>query len=304
MGKGRGRMDIIRYENYHESKRHGDYSFPYTTYICTIPLDFPNVPLHWHEELEFIYIKQGMGSVTVNMTAFDVSAGTIILVLPGQLHSISQLGNNRMEYENILFHADMLISSKIDSCNRMFFEPLFNGEILFPTLFIPGDRYYSHIAPILDECDRISEFRQDGYQLLLKSRLLYLFYEMNTNCRIKCGELPGLKDIERLKSVLKYIEHHYHESISIDCISEIASYSPSHFMRLFKETLGKSFTAYLIEYRLTMAARLLRGSDNTILEVASEVGFDNVSYFSRSFRKQFGITPGSYRKQHTDPDDS
>ena len=68
-------------------------------------------------------------------------------------------------------------------------------------------------------------------------------------------------------------------------------------MKYFKNTMGTSFIEYLNEYRLTMASRLLVSSDSSILAIASEVGFDNLSYFNRSFKKRFGQTPREYRKQ-------
>ena len=103
-------MNILEYENYQEKISHGDPTFPYITYLCSIPLDFPMVPLHWHDELEFIYIKKGSGIVTVDFTQYIVDAGTIVLIIPGQLHSIEQLADSSMEYENIIFHPNILIS--------------------------------------------------------------------------------------------------------------------------------------------------------------------------------------------------
>ena len=81
-------MLIPEYENYQENKQHGKLAFPFDIYLCTIPQDFQNVPLHWHEEMEIVYIKKGSGTVSVNLTDFTVSEGSIIFVLPGQLHSI------------------------------------------------------------------------------------------------------------------------------------------------------------------------------------------------------------------------
>ena len=87
------------------------------------------------------------------------------------------------------------------------------------------------------------------------------------------------------------------EKISIADIAEVAGFSESHFMRYFKETMGTSFIDYLREYRLTMAARLLLASDASILSISEEVGFDNLSYFNRAFKKEYGMTPSQYRKQ-------
>jgi AraC-like DNA-binding protein len=85
--------------------------------------------------------------------------------------------------------------------------------------------------------------------------------------------------------------------IKISDVAAVADFSESHFMRYFKETMGTSFIDYLREYRLTMAARLLLASDASILSIAEEVGFDNLSYFNRAFKKEYGMTPSKYRKQ-------
>jgi len=60
--------------------------------------------------------------------------------------------------------------------------------------------------------------------------------------------------------------------------------------------MGSSFIQYLKDYRLTMAARLLLASDESILMIAEEVGFDNLSYFNRAFKKKYAMTPREYRK--------
>ena len=58
-------MHILEYENYEETKKHYDTDFSYNTYPCSIPLDFPCVPMHWHRETEIIYVKSGRGMVNV-----------------------------------------------------------------------------------------------------------------------------------------------------------------------------------------------------------------------------------------------
>ena len=96
-------MNILEYENYQEKILHGDPLFPYITYLCSIPLDFGYVPMHWHDEMEIIYIKKGKGTITVDFAQHTVTAGDIALILPGQLHSIGQFESESMEYENIIF---------------------------------------------------------------------------------------------------------------------------------------------------------------------------------------------------------
>ena len=90
-------MNILEYENYEEKKTHGEDEFPDITYLCTIPLDFTSVPTHWHNEYEIIYVKKGQGVISLDLEYHDVKAGDIILIVPGQLHSIEQKADNTME---------------------------------------------------------------------------------------------------------------------------------------------------------------------------------------------------------------
>lgn len=66
-------------------------------------------------------------------------------------------------------------------------------------------------------------------------------------------------------------------------------------MKFFKSHMGSGFIEYLNGYRLTMAERLLRSSDLSVLEVAQQSGFDNLSYFNRIFKKKYENSPGKYR---------
>lgn len=292
-------MNILEYENYHEAKTHGELDFPYNTYLCSIPLDFRNVPPHWHEELELIYIKKGKGTVSVDFQNYTITAPAIILILPGQLHAIQQWMDEQMEYENIIFHPDMLIPRKNDSSSSGFLIPLLHGQITVPTVFTPVYPYYEDVAAPIDACDAISASKPQGYELSIKSQLYQFFFILNNRCRNLSLSLHNKHHLDKAKNVLKYIENNYMNKITIAEIAEIAGFSESHFMRYFKETMGVTFVEYLKDYRLTMAARLLNGSDSAILAIASETGFDNLSYFNRAFKQKFGMTPSEYRRQAT-----
>jgi mannose-6-phosphate isomerase-like protein (cupin superfamily) len=116
-------MQLTNYELYHENKSHTSPEFPYNTYLCSIPLDFPSVKIHWHEEAEIIVIKKGEGIVSVDLTEYHVQTGDIIFVMSGQLHSISQFQNNTMEYENIIFKPNLLKAVGNDLCWGAFLPP-------------------------------------------------------------------------------------------------------------------------------------------------------------------------------------
>ena len=172
-------MNILEYENYQEKISHGNPLFPYITYLCSIPLDFSYVPIHWHDEMELIYIKKGHGIITVDFTQYQVSAGTLALIIPGQLHSIEQYENESMEYENIIFHPQILLSKQTDTCSTDYFSPLMDGTLTVPVLYQPGDPYYGEISACVDANDEISKTNPPAYQLFIKSQLFMLFTDKN-----------------------------------------------------------------------------------------------------------------------------
>lgn len=294
-------MNILEYENYQEKKTHGNPLFPYNTYLCSIPLDFSQVPLHWHDEMELIYIKKGTGTITVDLKSYHISSGTIALIIPGQLHSIEQYGQESMEYENIIFHPNILISKKTDTSNTDFLQPLLSGSISVPLLYTPDFPYYKEIAACVDANDEISRTNPKGYQLFIKSQLFMLFFILVNKCSLKEPPKKDYKSLEKMKLILKYIENHYMDRITIEDVAKEVGLSQSHFMKYFKNTMGSTFIDYLNEYRLTMASRLLVSSDSSILDIASEVGFENLSYFNRTFKKRFDMTPRDYRKKYSVP---
>ena len=289
-------MNILEYENYQEKKVHTEADFPYNTYLCSIPLDFDRVPVHWHDYMEIIYIKKGHGYVTVDLKQYKVSGSTIVLILPGQLHSIEQYDDLSMEYENIFFNINMLFARTEDTSVTEFLRPLLSGKITVPTVFTSVSNHYDDISACIDACDEICKTKPEGYELYIKGKLFEFFYVLSNRCRDD-KTTRSMKSLDKMKIIMKHVENHYMEKISIADIAEVAGFSESHFMRYFKETMGTSFVDYLREYRLTMAARLLLLSDASILSISEEVGFDNLSYFNRAFKKEYGVTPSQYRKQ-------
>lgn len=289
-------MNIIEYENYHETITHGEIIFPYNTYLCSIPLDFAAVPPHWHDEMELIYIKKGKGIVHVDFRIYNVCGPSMVLILPGQLHSIEQYEHESMEYENIIFHPGMLIPKSIDSCSLEYIKPLLRGQITVPTVFTPVYPYYEDVIAPIDACDEISKTKPQGYELFIKSMLFQFFFVLNNRCRNLTQPPKNRKTLDKMKVIIKYVENHYAEKITIAEIADVVGFSESHFMRYFKDIMNTSFIEYLKDYRLAMAARLLQASEDSILEVSQEVGFENLSYFNRAFKKKYGVTPSQYRK--------
>lgn len=289
-------MNILEYENTQEIKSHGLADFPFNIYLCSIPLDFPLVPAHWHNDMEIIYIKKGQGQITIDLAPIVVHEGDIVVVPPGQLHAIEQFENQSMEYENIMFQLNMLMAVQRDICTDGFFQPLLQRQIGIWNHYTPDSSIYPVLSGCLNTMDNICKTFAPGYELAVKGQLFTFFHSLFSFIR---EPLPSHenKSLDRLKDILKYVETNYSDKISIADAADICGFSQSHFMKFFKNNMAVSFTDYLNDYRLTMAARLLISSSDAIVNVAAETGFDNLSYFNRLFKRKYGCTPTAFRNR-------
>lgn len=100
-----------------------------------------------------------------------------------------------------------------------------------------------------------------------------------------------------IDKVLSYIDSNLHEKHELDTLAEIALLSKFHFHRIIKAYLGEPLGAYINRLRLETAVKLLRYSNQAINEIAYQIGYETDSAFSKSFKKKFGITPRSVRKE-------
>ena len=124
-----------------ETKQHGAVRFPFNLYPCTIPGDFQQVALHWHESMELVFVKQGMGLVQVGVVTYPAYRGDIFLFAPGTLHALRQAEGQRMEYENIIFEPELLGGAE-DLCAEKYLLPLQSGRLSLPVRLTPNDLCY------------------------------------------------------------------------------------------------------------------------------------------------------------------
>ena len=137
-----------------------------------------------------------------------------------------------------------------------------------------------------------------AYELELKSFLFHFFALLYKNNLIEQQinkSLLTVNTMDKIKSVLNYINEHYTEDISINTLANICDYSEYHFMRFFKKHIGLTCIQYINNYRLEKASILLTTSNNAIMDISLEVGFDNLSYFNKLFKRKYNLTPKEFR---------
>jgi len=128
-------------------------------------------------------------------------------------------------------------------------------------------------------------------------RLLKLLFENN----IKTRYFPSSSK-EKIQPAVNYIEQFYDAKITNDILGQICGISTQHFRKLFTEIYGMPPIAYVLHFRLTKAAKLLREAPGmSVAEVAHAVGIHDVYYFSKAFKKYMGISPKRYSQMKAPP---
>ena len=276
-----------------ETKHHGEVRFPFNIYPCTIPGDFRQVAVHWQDSMELVYIKRGSGLVQTGAQVCTAQSGDIFVLTPGTLHAIRQAESCTMEYENIIFDVELLGGAE-DLCAEKYLLPLQSGRLALPEHITPDEAWYPQAADCLKEAEEANRCKQFGYELCIKGALLRFLALLIAQSKA----LPPAEkaSTQRLRAVLQWISAHYSEPVCVAAAAALCQCSPNHFMRWFRQMPGQTFIIFLREYRLNAAAEALRTTEDTILSISEQCGFENLSYFNREFKAHFGMTPREYRK--------
>ena len=276
-----------------ETKHHGEVRFPFNIYPCTIPGDFRQVAVHWQDSMELIYIKRGSGLVQTGAQVCTAQSGDIFVLTPGTLHAIRQAESRTMEYENIIFDVELLGGAE-DLCAEKYLLPLQSGRLALPEHITPDEVWYPQAADCLKEAEEANRCKQFGYELCIKGALLRFLALLIAQSKA----LPPAEkaSTQRLRAILQWISAHYSEPVCVADAAALCQCSPNHFMRWFRQMTGQTFIIFLREYRLNAAAEALRTTEDTILSISEQCGFENLSYFNREFKAHFGMTPREYRK--------
>ncbi|MBC8006133.1 MAG: AraC family transcriptional regulator [Verrucomicrobia bacterium] len=105
---------------------------------------------------------------------------------------------------------------------------------------------------------------------------------------------------ERINTVIQYIDSHLGENLAMETLAGIGFYSPFHFHRIMRAYLNEPLGSYITRLRLEYGAQLLRHSEEPVVGIAERVGYDNLSSFSKAFKKRFEIAPVEYRQRTID----
>lgn len=285
-----------------EAARHGEALFPMQKYITRLNLSYPAVTTHWHEEAELTLVTSGHCLYQIDLVDYEVKEGDILFVSPLLLHSVSlpqgTEKNPKMEMvsETYVFHLNFLGGNSTDVCSTRYFVPIMNHEISLPCLITPEHPAYVSIRKIFNQIASLYNEEVPGYELALKSLFLQVIFLLLQYSEKHTSSGEGTRS-DKLKNVLDYIEVHYAQSIAVEQLAKICCFSEYHFMRFFKKHMNQTCIEYINNVRLEKAVELFEQGNTSILDVSLSVGFHNLSYFHRAFKKKYGMTPRSFIKE-------
>jgi AraC-like DNA-binding protein len=279
----------MHYRHYHENWKRGTLDFPFKLYHVSSTHPRYEMVLHWHIEFELIRVLEGSFKMSLNEKEVLVTQGSSLLVLPGVLHAGVP---EDCVYECIVFDMDILIN-KNDSTGKLI-HTLKNQEMEAYYAF-PGTDTRTQL--VVDSIFDSIAFRGEGYQTIALGGLYQLVGLIFNKGYIK-GDAPSAgnqyRRISQLKTVLSFFDANYHRPISLEEISECVNMSPKYFCRFFKEMTRRTPMDHLNYYRIERACQQLLISDLPITEIAFNCGFNDLSYFIKTFKRYKGTTPKKY----------
>jgi AraC-like DNA-binding protein/ligand-binding sensor protein len=110
--------------------------------------------------------------------------------------------------------------------------------------------------------------------------------------------VADIKNVNVIHKSIQYMRQNYHHKVSLDSVARIVALSPSYFSKIFKQEMGCNFNTYLNTIRIEKSITLLRYENLTLAEVASAVGFEDQSYFTKVFKRITGISPHLFMKSN------
>ena len=284
----------------HETKIHGTVDFPYIVYHGKIPDFIHSYPLHWHDDAEIIYVARGCMKITVWSHTYQVQEGDIIIVMPHTIHSIEQMDSHHAEYFNIIFHFSILEKTEENTLYDKYLKPFLTHEKSVNCYEPKGTELNTLLTPLLLS---LIEHRRESYttcEYLVKSNLFMIMHYLNHACiNADQNEVLLQANYAKVKTALYHVQNSYAQNITIKQVADLCGFSESHFMKIFKELTGMSFTAYLVNYRLELSAKQLIETNQKVIDISTNCGFNNHSYFTRAFKNKYGLTPAKYRQTYS-----
>lgn len=282
---------------YKEEEIRSDLLFPVDIFIKENKEADVSADPHWHDCYEILYMLEGAADQQINDNYFKACKNDLIILSQGDIHSTFCPERDDTRILVIKFLPELIYSN---------YFRLFESKYIVPFLSGKSSKIY-HIADTYRNSQTIynimiglhEEFsgKETGYEICIKGFIYQLIANLVRGGVINMPDYDiNKKDMSKLDTLLKYIEKHYMERINLEDASRMLNFSYSYFSRYFKKITGKTFKEYVDFVRICEAEKLIITGNFNISQTAYEVGFANVSGFSRLFKRVRGYLPGDIKR--------
>ena len=278
-----------------ENKPHGTKDDPFSTYHIENAGRSFQIPVHWHDEFEIIYVRSGFLTVSISGESYIGKTGDAFVVSPGNLHLMgSQTGT--VDYYTFLFPLKYISFRTDDMLDEKLLEPLNSGHLMIcPRVKDTAKELCKQLIEIY-EAKNDESVSKITTQVRTKIILLQFILEMWKKGFVIENDTSGRNTIE--KEMVSYIQQNFTGKISLREFGEQFHLSEKYISRYFKEHFHITLSQYVTYLRLEHAKQLLQDTDIPVTDVAMQSGYQNVSYFIRSFQKAYAVSPLKYRKNN------
>ena len=242
--------------------------------------------LHGHHHFLLTLITDGSGVQTLNGRDIPFQPNDVFFLSPADFHKNTLEEGESFSYYGLKFSYELLDDRLADLC-ALDQLPMYMqlGEM---DAKIAKDTF----RLLIDECNQGKDrLGSKAYQQALVEQLVILVLR-------QCLPDEKMRAEAFINRALGYLHSHFAESITVADAAAYVGYTPNYFNTCFREQMGMPFGEYLRQMRLGYGENLLRSSQMPVTEVAYESGFGSLSYFSRCFCKQYGISPQEYRRKY------
>ena len=232
---------------------------------------------HWHENIEILYFHS-LGTVIRDRREYSVNPGEIVIFNSNALHAVQITDLN--DYECLI--VDLKFCEKNDiNCSAVNFDCVVRDATA-------AKLFREAAAEIRDEKSAFSAAARKASILALLVRLCRKHSQPATEHEDRSGTV---------RRAIGYINSRLGEPMSIDEIADAVKMSKYYFCREFRRETGFTIVQYINNLRCLEAERLLRQTDEPVQEIARSCGYENLSYFTRTYRAVTGATPSETRHE-------
>ena len=276
--------------SYNETKQHGTADFPFELYEIDHTHPKYEMAMHWHYNVEIIRVKKGELLITLDNKKILAKKGDIVFVNSETLHGAIP---SDCEYDCVVFNLAFLKTGNV-ACDS-FLDSLLNHNaiVLERITSLAGKTAINKLFSAL-------KTRENGFQFIVFGAVNELIGSLKENIDYSY-KIDGLtqkdeKNVAKLKRILSFIRDNFDKELTLDDMANASGLSTKYFCSFFKNMTGKTPFGYLNDYRIERASRKLLGSDLPITQIAFSCGFNDLSYFIKTFKKIKGCSPKLYRK--------